>query len=250
MPINVLDELERHFAGGRLGKQIGLDDGQAKSGMNAILPSILGTLIKKTSTQQGADSLNHILGQDDFSGSLLNKLPSMFGDETAAGDLSMVSDLGMPVLASLFGDNIASVVGVLSKYTGVGPDKTKSMMVILTPLVLCYLGSKKRLDDLDAGGMASLLMSQKDAVASSLPPEMAATLGLGELGIADFDSAEIEIPTSRRQPVVSSGNGTVWWLPVLVVVALTAWFIVFGGSTDSSEIGVEVAIDGGNSSPN
>ncbi|MGB7325814.1 MAG: DUF937 domain-containing protein [Rubripirellula sp.] len=246
MPIDVLDDLYRLFDGelvGRLGTQVDLGGDQAKFGIDAIFPAILGGLMKKASTPQGADSLGKMLSQDDFNGRLLEKLPGMFDADTAPGDISMLSSLGWPVLESLFGDSIASVAGVLSKHTGIGPDKSTSLMAILAPLVLSYLGSKKRTNDLDSDGVARLLVAQKDTVASNLPPGMAETLGLRDLGIADPGDADLRIPASSRHASVSSGGGMVWWLPVLVVVALTAWFMLPSGRTNLNKSVDEVVTD-------
>ncbi|TWU47625.1 hypothetical protein Poly51_54260 [Rubripirellula tenax] len=250
MSINILDLLKGQLGGaliGQLGKQVGLDSNQAKSGMDAILPSILGGLMKKASTPQGADSLNDMLDQDDYSGSLLEKLPGMLGGGSDSGGSSMMTNLGMTVLSSLFGDKVASIAGMLAKVTGIGSDKSTSMMALLAPLVMSFLGAKKRADGLDAGGMASLLMSQKDSVASSLPPGMAGALGLGDLGITDKAPAARPAPAPAQK---SGGSGLAWLLPLLILGGLAAWFLMSRGKPDLPAVNdIDLGVDVGDITP-
>ncbi len=224
MAVNILDALKGQLGGalvGQLGKQLGVNSGAAQSGIDAILPSILGGLMKKASTPVGAGALNDMLEKDEYNGGLLEKLPGMLGGGSG-GDPSMMTNLGMTVLKSLFGENIASIAALIAKFTGMNSDKSTSLLAILAPLVMSYLGAKKRADGLDAKGLSSLLMSQKDSVAKSLPPGFAGALGLGSLGITDA-GARRPVAATAPASTQSSGSGLRWLIPVLILCGLAVW---------------------------
>jgi Bacterial protein of unknown function (DUF937) len=97
-------------------------------------------------------------------------------------------DQGSSLLSSLFGsqggDNLA---GAFAHYTGLEQGVMGRLLGFVTPLVLGLLGRSAQTAGGGAGGLASLLLDQKDAIATALPAGLANRLqGSGILsGIAD-----------------------------------------------------------------
>ncbi|MFK8113762.1 MAG: DUF937 domain-containing protein [Rubripirellula sp.] len=219
--MNILDLMKDQLAGavvGQIGKKIGIDEGAANAGIGAMLPTILGGLMKQASSPSGAEALNNSLDSDDYDGGMLDNLPDLLSGGGDGGGL--MGGLGKTVLTSLFGDKVASIAGILSKLTGMGSDKSTSMLALLAPLVMSFLGKQKRSMGLDAGGMTNLLMSQKDAVADSLPAGMSTALGLGDLGIQEKPAA----PASRtsEQPA-GEGVGMMKLLIPLILIGVIGY---------------------------
>ena len=185
MSINMMEILKGQLGGivaGQLGKAVGLDAKQAESGIGALLPTILGGLIKQSSTPEGASQLDHTLGSDDYDGGMFDSI----GDILSGGsDTSQMSNMGGGLLSMLFGDKVGEITKIISQLTGVKSGTSGSLLALLTPLVMSYLGKQKRTLGLDGGGLANLLMSQKDEVAKAMPSGMAGTLGLTNLGFSD-----------------------------------------------------------------
>lgn len=246
MAINMIDLLKDQLGGavaGQLGKQVGLDEDTAKSGLGAILPTILGGLMKQASTPGGAETLDQTLGQDDYSGGLLEKLPDMLGGGDD-GQPSMMTNLGQSVLTMLFGENVGSIAAILSKVTGMSGEKSGSLLALIAPLVMSYLGAKKRSDGLDASGLSSLLMSQKDHVAAAMPAGMAGTLGLADLGITDTPPPPAATPAPVPVATASSGGGGMAWLfPLILICGIggLAYFLSRGGAPDLEAAGQQGA---------
>jgi hypothetical protein len=65
-----------------------------------VLPTILGGLMKQSSTPDGADQLNETLDQNDFDGGMLDNLGDLFGGSGASAGSGGGSDL----LGGLAGD--------------------------------------------------------------------------------------------------------------------------------------------------
>ena len=229
MSINLMDLMKDQLGGavlGQVGKHLGMDEKTANTGMGAILPTVLGGLMKQASTPSGAESLNNSL-DNDFDGGLLDKLPDMLG---GGGNSSMMSNLGATVLKSLFGDKIASIVGILSKATGIGSDKSGSLLTMLAPLVMSVLGKHKQSAGLDAGGLAGLLMGQKDSIAKAMPAGMGDTLGIAGLGGGSSRPAATA-PAHTPRETSGGGGGLMKILIPLIILGLLGFaaFKMLGG---------------------
>ncbi|MGB7347581.1 MAG: DUF937 domain-containing protein [Pirellulaceae bacterium] len=240
MSINLIDLMKDQLTGavaGQIGNKLGVDQKSAESGIGAILPTILGGLLKQSSTTAGADSLNSTLDQADYDGGLLDKLPDLLGGG-GGGQGDMLGGLGETVLKSLFGDKIASIVGLISKFTGMDSGKSGSLMALLAPLVMSFLGKQKRSMGLDASGLAGLLSSQKDSIADSLPPGLAGTMGLGDLGITD----QPEAAAPRQSSPQAQGSGGLGKLLIPLVILAALGFLAYkfiGGGADAVKDGVD-----------
>ena len=86
------------------------------------------------------------------------------------------------MLSGLFGggalDTMAQSIG---KFAGLDGGSSKSLLGMLGPVVLGALGQQQRSAGLDAGGLASLLASQKDQIAAAIPPGLADQLSAAGL---------------------------------------------------------------------
>lgn len=213
MSLNLIDLMKEQLTGavaGQIGQKFGMDESAATTGIGAILPTVLGGLMKQSSTAEGAEALSQTLDSDDYDGGLFDNLSGML---SGGGSDGLMGGLGDTVLKSLFGDKLASIAGIIGKVAGIGSDKSSSMLALLAPLVMSFLGKQKRSMGLDASGLSSLLMSQKDSVAESLPAGMSSALGLGSLGIQEPAPA-----APAPQPQAQGGGGMLKLLIPLVVI--------------------------------
>lgn len=223
--MNMMEILKGQLGGmmaEKMGQSLGMDSKAAESGIGALLPTILGGLMKQASTPSGADQLDQTLGQDDFDGGILDNLGDLFGGSGASGGSDMMGGLGGGLVKMLFGDKVGAIADVVSKLTGMKSSSVMSMLTVLAPIVMSFLGKQKRSLGLDAGGMANLLMSQKDEVAKAMPAGMSSVLGLADMGFSDTPAGTPAV-TPRAQPQVApaaSGGGGKWLLAIPVVAIL------------------------------
>ncbi len=182
MSTNLMELLKDQVLGsvtGQLGKQLGESEDATRGGLDALLPTVLGGLMKKASDPGGLEQLNQTLDSDEYDGGLLDKVGGML-----SGDSSGISNMGSGLVSMIFGDKIGAIMGLISKFTGMGGKSTSGLLGLALPLIMSFLGKQKRSMGLDANGFASLLMDQKDHVAKALPPGISDEMGLGALGIA------------------------------------------------------------------
>ncbi len=131
-----------------LSRELGVDRQQAASGMEALLPAILGGFQKRAQSQPGgAEGLGGLLGQLG-GGSLLEDVLSPQPTHV---------DKGNDVLGQIFGSKDVSrtVAQNASQRTGLDPSVLKKMLPILAMLVAGYMarqGSAGQGQDASGGG--------------------------------------------------------------------------------------------------
>jgi OOP family OmpA-OmpF porin len=148
-----------------------------------------------------------------------NLLESLSGRRTAAGDL------GGSLLGSLFGERLSGISDAIASYAGVRSGSAASLLGMVAPLVLGFLGDRVKRDGLDATGFTRLLASQKDAVASAIPAPLARALGVAE----PVREASWQPPRAEPARVVQERRGINWLWPLLAAAAIAGiWLITRG----------------------
>jgi hypothetical protein len=162
--------------------------------------------MKQASTPEGAGKLDETLAGDDFDGGMLDGLSDMLG---GGGDTGAMSNMGGGLINMIFGEKAGAIAEIIGRLTGMKSGSTTSLLALLAPLVMSFLGKQKRSLGLDSGGLANLLMSQKDEVAKSMPGGIAGTLGLTDLGFQDTPAGvPASTPTAAPQPAVTQPAAT------------------------------------------
>lgn len=236
MPINILDMLKSQLGGqiaGQLGKQFGENEQAAKSGIDALIPTVLGGLLKQVSSPGGAEKLDKTMKDGGYDGGLLDGLTGML----TGGGTDALTGKGGDLVSSLFGDKAAMLLPILSKLTGLKLDSVKSMLAIVAPLVLSFLGKQQKTLGLDAKGLASMLMSQKESIGAALPPGISDAMGLGALGIASPSAAKAG--TSHGNASAPSGGLAKVLIPLalLAAVGYGCYLYIFAGIRPSGPEG-------------
>lgn len=188
MSINILELLKGQIGKavlGKIGNVLGADEEQAGKAVEAGLPSILGGLIKQSSTEKGAADLHAQLQEED--GGILDSIGDIFGGDDADGKRSGMLENGTKLLGGLFGDKLGGLGDVIGKFSGLSSEKSGSLLGMLAPLVMGMLGKQSKSLGLDANGFAGLMSEQKEHVAAALPQgllgDLDLDLGIGDLGI-------------------------------------------------------------------
>lgn len=143
------DQLNNPDVLAQLGKSVGADADQVSKLTQLGLPAMLEGLTKNTRTPEGAESLATALDQhkddsvDDLEG-FLNKVNRKDGAK---------------ILNHVFADKNNQVKKTLAKETGLKKGQVSGLLTQLAPVLLGALGNQKKEENMDAGGIASLLPS-------------------------------------------------------------------------------------------
>lgn len=224
----------------KLSSSLGLGQGIAGKAIAAAIPAILAGLAGSASKPGGATSLANAVSKQD--GGLLGNFANMLG---GGGQQSMI-DNGSNILSSLLGGSqTGALADALGKFAGMNDGQSKSLLGALAPVVLGTLAKEQKSTGLDAGGLANLLMGQKDNIASALPAGFSSLLqGSGLLdslgGAINRPAAHTPTATPAARTVdvsepASSGMGILKYLiPLALAVGLI--YMLAGRGADHSDV--------------
>ncbi len=191
MNVNLLDLLKGQIGSHLIGKAasfLGESSNGATSGLNSILPSILGGLMSQASTPDGAGGIMDMLTSGGHDGGMLDNLGDLFGGGDATTGLV---NSGGGIVRSIFGNKLGGVIDMITSASGMSRSSSTSMISMLAPIVMGMIGRQKKEHNLDASGLAQMLMGQKDHIASAVPSGFAEHLGFGS-----FDDLETKSKSS------------------------------------------------------
>lgn len=168
----------------QIGGLLGEDAGATQKGVDAALPALLGGLMGKVSGNDtsGASSLLNLIKTEKHDGSMLNNFAGLFsgGEQT-----NSLLKMGTGLLSSLFfGNRSNGMFDLIGRAAGFRNSRSSSSILgMLAPILLNFVGKKVMGGGLDALGLKKLLLGQKDHVKSAAPAGLASALGL-----SSFDS--------------------------------------------------------------
>ena len=115
----------------QISQQLGVDPGQAQSAISAALPMIVGGMANHASQPAGADAIHQSLASH---GGLLGSLGGLLGAGGAAD--------GGGLLGKVLGQHQAPVQEGVSQASGLDPEKTRKLLMMLAPIVMAVLARK------------------------------------------------------------------------------------------------------------
>lgn len=130
--------------------QLGLDEKQAANAIKVAAPTILSGINKNAQTEEGASSLNKALEKHD--GSLLDNLSGMLSNNSE----DLLKD-GGSILGHVFGGNQGTVQNAVSQKTGIDASQVGSLMSMLAPVIMGYLGKQKKETNSGSGDLGGLI---------------------------------------------------------------------------------------------
>ena len=176
MSVNLVDLVMQQVGGnvpGILGSLLGESADRTTGAVAGAVPAILGGLMGLAS--KGEEGISQLQVAADYQGDgMLDDLAGKLGD----GKHTAVMEQGGDMLRSLLGDGmVGTLVGAIGKFSGFGSGSSKSLLGLIAPIVMSVLSRQKKEQGLDGGGLANLLMGQKDNIQSAMPSGLANALG-------------------------------------------------------------------------
>jgi hypothetical protein len=190
----------------KIASVLGLDRNVTQKAVTGAIPALLASLADVASSPNGARQLTNTLTQQSSS---LESLRNLVG---GAGQ-NLLVETGSNMLSGLFGGGtLDTMAQTLGKFAGIGEGTSKSMLGMLGPVVLGALGQQQRSAGLDAGGLASLLTSQKDQIAAAMPSGLADQLSAAGLidGVAGSARSAAAAASAAGGRIAEASERTVY----------------------------------------
>ena len=179
---------------GKLATASGLDSDAARTAVSAAVPSILSGLAGMAATPGGARQLANAVTEQptDLLGSFVRGL---------TGSAPM-AEKGTSLLSSLLGGGpLGLLTSAVSKFAGVGEGSIRTLMGLLTPVIMGVLGREQRAAGLDMNGLARMLTGQKEQIAAAIPPGLSRLLDANWLGsTASPERRTYDAPRAASDP--------------------------------------------------
>ena len=250
--LNVFKDLAGDQLADLAGNVIGGSKSEASSAMDSVLPALMGGLLGKVTDEKSAGGLLDFMGNNDLGGGLLDNIGDLFGSQDKQSNLM---GLGGTVLNFLMGNKTNAVIDLLTKVTGMNNTKMGSILKIAAPLLMSFIGKKAKSDNLGAGGLLSLLNSQRDYVKDAAPAGLLGSLGLSGWGdkvsnvandLGDSAGRAADRVASTAGDVADAGKSGISkllpWL-VLILGALGLLYFLRGCNTQDVKDAANSAVD-------
>ena len=206
-----------------------------------LIPVVLGGMAQKASTATGASDLFKMVTSPSIDASVAGNLSNVL-----SGDLqnNPLVKSGLGLAASLFGaDKANGLMSSLASVTGISPSSSNSLVGMVMPLV--FGGIKHMVNDksLDANGLSSLLLGQKEYLqkadldrgllnsigvpsSAALLDKLPTSIDAGKAAVAGLAAAT----TTSTTTATATSSSLMKWLPWLAasLVALALWNIFSG----------------------
>lgn len=218
---------------------VGEDAGSTATAMSGILPAIMGSVVSKASTADGASGIMSMLSSGGHNGSMMDNLGSMLGGGSSTDG---VMSAGSGILSSLLGDKMGGIVSLISNFAGIKSGSASSLMSLAAPMVMGVIGKQVSGGNMGASGLMSLLSGQKDHIAAAMPAglgdKLGGLLGLGSMfsgasslvsGATNAASKTVSSATNYANDAVEEASSGLpkWLLPLLIGAAIIAGLLYF-----------------------
>jgi outer membrane protein OmpA-like peptidoglycan-associated protein len=207
-----------------------------KKTLDAAMPTTMYALADHGSTEIGARGLLEGLRSGQAPQLDVADLGRTLGNPSASDRL--LSDSG-GFLDRTLGGKLGGMIGALSSFGGADRSVTGKLVALAAPIALGLIGKQVRENNLDAGGLAGFLGSQKSKVASLIPGPLRSMIGLSSKE-PEYRGRDAERPLyegevrgdrvrepqrAYGEPRKKAGLGPLLWvLPLLAVIAgFLAW---------------------------
>jgi hypothetical protein len=169
----LLDDLTSQIQGNTLSqmsRQLGADEASTAQAISMALPMLIGGLAREAETLDGAQSLDRAL-EEDHDGSLLDNVNALFGPATSgAADIAVPRALnGAGILEHVLGRRREPVQQGIGRATGLNNQQVGRLLMMLAPLVMAYLGRRKRQTGANANDIGADLQAERREVERRAP---------------------------------------------------------------------------------
>jgi Bacterial protein of unknown function (DUF937)/PRC-barrel domain len=198
------------------------------------VPAILSGLANLASKPNGGRQIADAIARQPS-----NLLENLAGMISGSGQLA---NIGNTALTTLFGSStLGALASVLGRFGGIGEGAARTLLGMVTPLILGVLGRQT------GGGVRALtqsLSSQKDQFAGAIPPglsDLLKTSGINFERLGTVSAAQLRTTDTHREagenvgsaayarsslrPSQSSARWAYWAIPALVLAGLF-WYLL------------------------
>jgi outer membrane protein OmpA-like peptidoglycan-associated protein len=215
--MNLLDLLKQIFGGNfaaLASNVLGASESNTKSAVTSMIPALLGSLVQKGSTPQGASSLLNMINSPQVDSGIVGNMSQLLG---GGGTANQLVNTGSSLINSLLGSNAGPLSNTLASMSGLSGSSTSKLLALAVPFLLGGLKKLVGEHGLNTSGLMSLLGDQAKSVQNAIDPRLAQAMNLR---LPDVSGAAREVAADT-----AGGFNKIlpWLVGLLVLGALLLW---------------------------
>jgi len=217
-----------------LSSLLGESPGNTQKAVDEVLPTLLVGVMSFSSSGSGATQLVDLTTHGDY-GNVLNNLSGLLNEGNTAE--KMMSS-GRNILSLVFAGKLPAVSELITTSSGIKSTSAASLLSLAAPVVLGVVARARAMQGLNAVGLSTLLLGQREGVAGLAPAGLASVLGLNSgtnLRAVRPDPAPGMAPNGDpRAAWDQRGKESArppWWALLLGLVALSMVYWLWGQGT-------------------
>jgi len=203
---DLFSTLDTHSLGEMAGA-LGESDKSVSNGVRSSIATLLGGMASKSTNPHVLREAVHLAEQATEGVSWSNATRAI----AEPGFPAM--SLGGRVLATLFGESAGRVTSALAAGTGLPVGKCSSLLAMVAPVVMSFLGRRVRDEGMTMTGLGSLLQREVPAIRSALPQTVTDLLWPRE-------QATVAAPPVVVQTASAASTSRSRLLPLLLMLAM------------------------------
>jgi len=219
MSINLIELLKQIFGGNfsaLASRFLGESESNTKSAVTSMIPALLGAVIQKGSTPQGASSLLSAINSPQVDSGIVGNMSQLLG---SGGDASRLVNSGSNLINSLLGSNAGGLSNALSSVSGLNGSSATKLMGLAAPFLFGSLKKVVGEQGLNASSLMSMLGQQAKSVQSAIDPRLGQAMNLS---LPDVSGAAREVAADA-----AGGARRIlpWVIGLIVAALLVSWMM-------------------------
>ena len=169
MAVNLFDALQKELSDDaieHIASFLGETPANTRAALGYTIPAVVGVLVRKAQTVDGAEDVLGMLQRGGFNRALFGNIPYAL-------------KAGVVVVASLYGEERASLTDWISSCTGIRPQSSALLLSLAAPMVLSVMnGEAAATNGLTVSSVAKMLGEHAGVLRSVAPAGLATMLEL------------------------------------------------------------------------
>jgi OmpA-OmpF porin, OOP family len=216
----------------RVGTAMGETAAHSQKAVDGTILSLLAGLMHLASSGDGPTRLVNLINHRNY-GRLLNNMSGLLEEGNTAQTLIAS---GQDILSTLFTSKRSTVSGLIASASGVTSSSASALLSLTAPVVVGVLGRVQTAQGLNAFGLTTVLMSQKEHIVRQAPAGLAAVFGLNQL--ADLGSKHADTTTATTPKEASVW--TQWRWPALAFLAVGVMYLFLGRGVEVAQAPISI----------
>lgn len=209
--------------------------------LSGSIPAILAGLVSKAGNTESATAIFDLAKQAAGSG-CLNNLGGFLDNDNN----NLISQ-GAEMLKGIFGDKAGGIASLVSNFAGVKHASASALLSVAASASLGVLGQHALTGNLDAGGLANFLLSQKNAILGALPSSLQSVASLPGLG-ANAHARSYDVHHAGGHDDHDTGEvkgiGSKFLVPFFLgLIAVAICIFLFKACTGKDKTAAEITIE-------